>query len=103
MAGIELAPAVLNDFDRFINHLTKFHVDDTPSRVAEIVESIQILSHSPMIGRMVKGGHRELVIGQGSHGYVALYRFVPSIDTVFVLAIRSQRENAFKRRRTLQP
>ncbi len=41
-----------------------------------------------MIGRMVKGGHRELVIGQGSHGTVALYRFVPSIDTVFVLTIR---------------
>jgi toxin ParE1/3/4 len=34
----------------------------------------------------------ELVIGRGSRGYVALYRYVPEIDTVFVLAVRSQRE-----------
>lgn len=34
----------------------------------------------------------ELVIGRDSHGYVALYCYVAAIDTVFVLAIRSQRE-----------
>jgi hypothetical protein len=32
----------------------------------------------------------ELVIGRRSRGYVALYRFVGEIDTVFVLALRSQ-------------
>jgi hypothetical protein len=36
------------------------------------------------------------VIGQDSRGYVALYRFVPDIDMVFVLAIRSQRESGYK-------
>ncbi|HRP74836.1 MAG TPA: hypothetical protein PK725_03675 [Rhodocyclaceae bacterium] len=35
---------------------------------------------------------RELVIGRRSHGYAALYRHVPGIDAVFVLAIRSQGE-----------
>jgi hypothetical protein len=45
----------------------------------------------------VKGGKRELVIGRASCGYVALYRFLPDIDTVFVLAIRSQREAGYKR------
>jgi toxin ParE1/3/4 len=39
------------------------------------------------------------VIGQGSRGYVALYRFVADIDAVFVLAIRSQRERGYKRKR----
>ena len=39
---------------------------------------------------------RELVIGHGSHGYVALYRFVPQIDVAFVLAIRAQREADYK-------
>ena len=34
----------------------------------------------------------ELIIGRDSHGYVALYRYVAAIDTVFVLAIRGQRE-----------
>ena len=39
----------------------------------------------------------ELVIGRDSHGYVALYRYVAAIDTVFVLAIRSQREAGLAR------
>ena len=99
MARIELAPEVLDDFDRFIDHLTQFEVDDCPARVAEIIQAIQILSHSPLIGRKIKGGKRELVIGQDSRGYIALYRFVPDIDTVFVLAVRSQRESGYKRDR----
>jgi plasmid stabilization system protein ParE len=56
-----------------------------------------LLAHSPLIGRKVKGGKRELVVGQGSRGYVALYRYVPDIDTVFVLAVRNQREAGYKR------
>lgn len=89
MARIELAPEVLDDFDRFIDHLVLFEVDDAPARIAEIIEAVQISSHSPLIGRKVKGGKRELAIGQGSRGYIALYRFVPDIDVVFVLAVRS--------------
>ena len=57
---------------------------------------MQVLEHSPLIGRPVKGGKRELVIGRGSRGYVALYRFVAAIDTVFVLAVRGQRESGYK-------
>jgi toxin ParE1/3/4 len=97
MARIELAPEVLGDFDRFIDHLIRFEVADATARIAEIVEALQILAHSPLIGRKVKGGKRELVIGQDSHGYIALYRFVSDIDTVFVLALRSQRESGYKR------
>jgi hypothetical protein len=47
--------------------------------------------------RPVQGGTRELVIGRESRGYLALYRFVADIDTVFVLAIRSRREAGYKR------
>ena len=97
MAHIELAPEVLQDFDRFFDHLASFDVNDLPARIAEIIEALQLLTHSPLIGRLVKGGKRELVIGQGSRGYVALYRFVARIDTVFVLAVRSQREAGFAR------
>ena len=96
MARIELAPEVFDDFDRFLDHLAEFDIQDGPARIAEVLESIQILSHSPLIGRPVKGGLRELVIGRGSRGYVALYRYVTSIDTVFVLALRNQRESGFK-------
>jgi plasmid stabilization system protein ParE len=97
MARIELAPEVFDDFDRFFDHLSKFEVEDIPARIGEIVQALQILEHSPMIGRKVKGGKRELVIGQGSRGYVALYRHVAALDTVFILAVRSQRELGYKR------
>jgi len=96
VARIELVPEVFDDFDRFFDHLAEFEVDDAPERIGEIIEALQLLAHSPLVGRKVKGGKRELVIGQGSRGYVALYRFVPDIDTAFVLAIRSQRESGFK-------
>ena len=99
MARIELAPEVLGDFDRFFDHLAQFEVADAPQRFGEIVQALQILAHSPLLGRPVKGRKRELVIGQGARGYVALYRFVADIDTVFVLALRSQREAGYKRRR----
>lgn len=99
MARIELAPEVFDDFDRFFDHLAQFEIDDVRERIGEIVQAVQILAHSPLIGRPVKGGKRELVIGQGSRGYVALYRFVPDIDTVFVLAIRNQREAGYKHKR----
>lgn len=99
MARVELAPEVLDDFDRFFDHMARFEIVDVPARIGEIVQAIQILTHSPLIGRPVRGGKRELVIGRDSCGYVALYRFVASVDTVFVLAIRSQRESGYKRGR----
>ncbi len=96
MARIELAPEVFDDFNRFLDHMDRFEVEDAPARIGDIVQAIQILVHSPLIGRPVKGSRRELVIGRDSHGYIALYRFVAAIDTVFVLAIRSQREAGYK-------
>jgi toxin ParE1/3/4 len=96
---LELAPEVFDDFDRFFDHMAQFDVTDGPGRIEQIIQSLQILTLSPMIGRPVKGGKRELVIGHGSRGYVALYRFMADLDTVFVLAVRSQREREFKRRR----
>lgn len=99
MPRIELAQEVLDDFDRFFDHQAMHGVEDTPQRIAEIVESIQVLAHSPLIGRKAKDGKRELVIGAESRGYVALYRYVSALDAVFVLAIRSQHESGYKRLR----
>lgn len=99
MARVELAPEVFDDFDRFLRHMAQFEMQDAPARIGEIVQAIQILTHSPLIGRPATGGKRELVIGRGSRGYVALYRFVADMNTVVVLAIRSQREAGFKRNR----
>lgn len=96
MARIEFAPEVFDDFDRILEHLVEFEVPDTHSRTREILAALGLLTHSPNIGRKVKGGKRELVIGQGAHGYVALYRFVSAADTAFILAIRAQREANYR-------
>lgn len=71
MIRIELAPGVLDDIDRFLDHLVQHAVADMPGRVDELLEAIQVLAHSPMIGRPVKDGKRELVVGKGTrpHGF----------------------------------
>lgn len=97
MARIELAPEVLDDFERILDHLARFEGAGGPARIAGIVEAIQVLAGSPRIGRPVRGGQRELVIGRGVRGYVALYRYIEAIDTVFILAIRAQREAGYRR------
>lgn len=97
MSRIELAPEVREDFDRILDHLDQYRVDDPAARIREIVEAVGVLGTNPLIGRPAGNGKRELVIGRRSHGYVALYRYVSEIDTVFVLAIRAQREAGFGR------
>lgn len=97
MTRIEVAPGVFDDFDRFFGYIAQFDAGSAPQRIGEILEAIQVLAASPMIGRPVKGGKRELVIGRASRGYVALYRYVAPLDTAFVLAIRSQRESGYKK------
>lgn len=97
MSRIETAPRVLDDFDRFLDHLAQFDVGSAPERIAEILQVLQILANNPLMGRPVRGGKRELVIGRDSRGYVALYRYVAKIDSVFLLAVRGQRESGNKR------
>lgn len=67
---------------------------DVLARLDEIVRAIDILAHSPAIGGPVKDGKCELLLGRGSRAYIALYRDLPDIDTVFVLALRNQRERS---------
>ena len=97
MARVELAPEVADDFDRILEHLDKHQVEDASSRVHDIIAAISVLERNPLIGRPVDENTRELVIGRRSHGYLALYRYVAGIDTVFVLALRSQREAGYTR------
>ena len=49
------------------------------------------------IGRPVQGSERKLVIGRAARSYVALYHYIEALDTVFVLAVRSQLESGVKR------
>lgn len=97
MAGVRLAPGVIEDLDRIVEHLHRHEVEGAGARVAEIISAFDVLTDNPLIGRPAGAERRELLIGRGSHGYVALYRFLPMIDTVLILAIRAQREGGFAR------
>jgi len=98
VSAIELAAEVGEDFDRILNHLARYRVEHPELRVREIIEALNVLEHNPLIGRPLTNDKRELVIGRRSRGYVALYRYVAEIDTVFVLALRSQREAGYTER-----
>lgn len=98
MAAIELAPEVGEDFQRILAHLNEFKVEKPEQRIEEIIEAIDILNNNPLIGRPADSGLRELVIGRRAHGYIALYRYISEMDTVFVLAIRSQNEAGYAER-----
>ena len=95
MSRIELAPEVGDDFDRILDHLAQYQVENPALRIREIIEAINVLELNPMIGRPANNGKRELVIGHRSHGHMALYRYVVEIDTVFILAVRSQQEAGY--------
>ncbi|MDZ7753198.1 MAG: type II toxin-antitoxin system RelE/ParE family toxin [Gammaproteobacteria bacterium] len=96
MARIELAAQVADDFDRILEHLAQYEVAEAAARIDQIIQAINVLESNPLLGRPARHDARELIIGRQSRGYVALYRYVPEVDTVFVLAIRSQREAGYK-------
>ena len=96
MARIELASEVVDDLERFLDHMAQCDAVDIAKRIEDIIEAFQVLAHSPQIGRPVKDGKRELIIGKGARGYVALYRYLAEVETLFILAIRAQRESGFK-------
>ena len=97
MSRIEMASEVVEDFERIFNHLTEFDVAEVPKRIGEIIQAITVLEQNPFIGRIAVDENRELVIGKQSRGYIALYRYIEEIDTVFVLAIRGQQEAGYAR------
>lgn len=92
-----MAPEVFDDFDRIFEHFEKYQDIQAADRIDEIVPAIDVLAVNPLIGRPAANGKRELVIGRQSRGFVALYQYIDVIDTVFVLAVRSQREAGYER------
>jgi toxin ParE1/3/4 len=97
MSRIELAPEVGDDLDRILEHLFAHQVADAPARIEDTIRAIDVLERNPLIGRPGRADFRELVIGRRARGYVALYRYVAELDTVFVLAIRGQKEAGYAR------
>ena len=96
MTRIDLAPDVREDFERIFDHLFLYTPQTAAQRIDEIISAIDILAASPMIGRPMPLGQRELVISGVSNGYLALYRYDAVLDVAYVLAVRSQRELSYK-------
>jgi toxin ParE1/3/4 len=97
MARIELAPDVSQDLDRIFDRLALHDAGNAPARIREIIQAISVLETNPLIGRPARRRNRELIIGRPTRGYAALCCYVAEIDTVFILALRSQREAGYKR------
>jgi len=95
VAQIVLSARLQVDFDRIVDFLIQYAPDTAVDRIESIITALDVLESSPLIGRPVENGKRELVIATGATGYLALYRFVPELDAVFVLGVRSQRELGF--------
>lgn len=97
MSRVEIAPEVGDDFERIFDHLAQYDADNAAARIRDIIEAFNVLESNPLIGRPAPGNKRELIIGRRSRGYAALYRYVPEIDAVLILALRSQREAGYRR------
>lgn len=69
---------------------------DDSERLTGLIAAIDVLAANPLIGRPCEDGLRELVIGRGMRGYLALYHYDERVDLVRILAIRSQRESGYQ-------
>lgn len=69
---------------------------DRDERLSGVIAAIDVLMASPLIGRPCDDGLRELVIGRGMRGYLALYHYDERLDLVRILAIRSQKESGYQ-------
>ena len=95
MSRVVLSARVAADMARIGQHLRAQQMGDVDARVAEVLAGLAILETHPLIGRKAAHGRRELVIGRGSRGYVALYAYDAVADAVTVAAVRAQRESGF--------
>jgi plasmid stabilization system protein ParE len=96
MTELVYAGQALIDLERRADFLLQTDPQAAQDTAVLILEALEILAQHPEIGRKVHFGQRELVISRGRTGYLALYRFLPHIDRIVVLALRHQRESGYK-------
>ena len=97
MPSVKFTPGALHDLKRVHDFLKSKNPAASEKAAKIIVQSVRILEQHPQIGKPrddMNPEYRELVIGFGHHGYVALYRL--DGDSVIVVAIRHQLEAGFE-------
>jgi len=96
MTELVYSEHALFDLERLADLLLESDPAPAEQTASLIFEALELLVRHPDIGRKVHLGQRELVISRGKTGYLALYRYLPRLDRVLVLAIRHQRESGYK-------
>ena len=97
MPSVKFAAGALRDLARLRGFLQHKNPIASQRAAATIIQSVLILEQHPQIGRPVEDmepEYRELIIGFGHYGYVALYRL--DGDTVIIVAIRHQLEAGYR-------
>jgi plasmid stabilization system protein ParE len=92
VAAVVYSARALEHLERAFEFLAEHDPSAALKAATAIQSGVSTLAAHPLVGRRVAGEIRELVISFGRSGYVALYRFIPHLDVVRVLAIRHQRE-----------
>ena len=97
MPRVVVTAGAVRDLERCRQFLLKKDNRAAARAGALIERQFLLLESTPEIGRPVEEQPelRELVIGFGEAGYVALYRYVPDEEAVFVLAFRHQKEAGY--------
>ena len=92
MAAVVYSSRALDHLERAFEFLAQTDPSAAVNAATAIQSAVSTLVAHPLIGRRLEGEIRELVISFGKSGYLALYRFIPHLAVVRVLAIRQQRE-----------
>ncbi len=95
MAQVVYSRQAFANLDRLVDFLIAEAPQAAAAAVEVIGDGIEILGRHPLIGRSCEKGLREILISYGNSGYVALYSFEKSEDTVLVLALGHQREAGY--------
>jgi len=98
VARIEVAPEVAGDLERIVERLTQHEASRIDERIAGLIDAVEVLAHSPVMGRPVRQELRALLVGRAAEGSVILYQYISEIDIAFVLAVRSQGEAGYGNR-----
>ena len=97
MPSVKFAAGALRDLARLRGFLQHKNPIASQRAAATIIQSVLILEQHPQIGRPVEDMepvYRELIIGFGHYGYVALYRL--DGDAVIIVAICHQLEAGYR-------
>ena len=95
MAVVSYAPRALSDLQRLVDFLAASEPSASAQTAELIISAVEALRHHPLLGRPVESAFRELVISRGRSGYIALYRYDETRDSVLVLTLRHQRETGY--------